>query len=55
MKKTCTANSFLLLKKVSDQKIKVIVNEGEEVPTDKAKLEFNPEYTKVYQNSWMVS
>ena len=40
---------------VSDQKIKVIVNEGEEVPTDKAKLEFNPEYTKVYQNSWMVS
>ena len=40
---------------VSDQKIKVIVNEGEEVPADKANLEFSSEYTKVYQDSWMVS
>lgn len=40
---------------VSDQKIKVIVNEGEEVPTDKTNLEFDADYTKVYEDSWMVS
>ena len=40
--------------RVGDQKIKVILKEGEEVPSDDARLEFDINHTKIYENDWMI-
>ena len=40
---------------IEDQRIKVIVNEGDDIPSGKAYLEFNSNFTKIYEDSWMVS
>ena len=40
--------------RVGSQKIKVILKEGEEVPSEDTRLEFDINHTKVYENDWMI-
>ena len=34
--------------------IKMIVNEGDEIPSASPKISFNPRYTRIYHNDWAV-
>ncbi len=34
--------------------VKILVPEGKPIPSEQARLAFNPEFTQVYQNGWIV-
>ncbi len=39
---------------VADCKVKLIVAEGEDIPTGKAKLAFDPAHTQIYADGWLA-
>ena len=38
-----------------EQRIKLLVDEGTELPADQARIQFDPAMTRIYQDGWMVT
>jgi glycerol transport system ATP-binding protein len=36
------------------QTVKLVIEEGHEIPSKKAKLSFDPSHTFIYENSWLA-